>query len=463
MQHGNAVSSLPTVGDIHFRIGARVDNGRHLFHSTMAAANFNHAFVGSSGVGKTYGIQRFALEYARAGVTVFLIDTQGDYQPSSFIKAHGRVAKECRFNIMEFGYLDGSYGINPFVINANELGGGLYHAELNVMNTIRLFNKAIGARQKSLLRRLVRTTYYQAGITNDQSTWSKEPPTIDDMYKILQDRLMLARSGLAPSVFERIAESRKQIQKLVATIKKETERKATSDSLAVEQNSQQKIEEAHQKIEGYIETLKEEVGELAEQQMRAELDEAGDPSANETYSVDRLESLENLLAGMVDSRLFCGPNAVPQRGCINVLDVRSISANEQPAIFRLLLDRIFQSAIRSCTDLNPKVPNIVLGFDEAKVFGAEAGDSMGPLNRIATEGRKFGLGTLFGLQTPSQLSEEVRSVLATIILYQPAKEKYREVKKLWGVEAIMLDSLQPKRDALYSLNSGEFTPVHLFC
>lgn len=114
----------PSSKDINFVIGRRLDGARNsINHSMMAASNFHHALIGTSGVGKTFTIRRMAIEFASQGVTQIILDTQGDYASPEFLANHD--LKGVRINELRFGYGPDTCGLNPFVIQSSDQGG--YH------------------------------------------------------------------------------------------------------------------------------------------------------------------------------------------------------------------------------------------------------------------------------------------------------------------------------------------------
>lgn len=457
--HNIAQSPNHKGNDIAFNIGARLDNGKPISHSMFAAANFNHAFIGTSGVGKTYGIQKFSLEFNRQGCTVFIIDTQGDFNPAEYQEKHDISGVD--FHVMEFGYDPECYGINPFVINANEKGGGMYHAEINVLETVRLFNGSLGSRQKTVLKKLIEETFNEAGIYRDlPETYSLTPPTLDDLYALLQTKIKMLQTGIDKNIFEKIGSVKKEIAKNSLALKKERLKNDDPHS-----SSSQKIEDFESVGSDLIDELKTLVAEMAEKEVYVMLDQGSEEAVLKSEgggSLERLTAIDDLLSGMIQSRLFAGPNVAAKSNRINVLDLSGVNAAQQPALFHLLLDRIFQASIRGCTKLNPEKPSFMFGFDEAKVFTSFASSPLSPINRIYTEGRKYGLGTFTGLQTPAQLTDEIRSCLSTILLYPLARDRYKDAKRLWGISEVQMDSMRPKSDAMYSLNSTDFIPMKMF-
>lgn len=430
--------------DIAFRIGRRLDGAQApLTHSMMKASNFHHALIGTSGVGKTFTIRKMAIEFASQGVTQFILDTQGDYSFAEFSSNHDM--KGVRVNEIKFGYGPGTAGINPFAIHSDDQYGGFHHAVIGVLETLRLFNPSIGSRQKTQLRRLITRTYERKGIVmEDPRSWRLEPPSMRDLLITIDDEIKAVKSRSGTDIFDEIEEARKKAQRAAFRIKNEAG--STEDQQALEKE-----------IEGH----KASVMEAFEKMLDAEL-QTGEKLPSLSGSLNRLEAIHDMIEGAIISGLFDGENISAKRGAINVLDLTSLNQADQQPIFYLLLEKTFHSAVRTCKNLNPKIPDMMFGFDEVKLFTALADSPLDPINRFFTEGRKYGLGSLCGLQHPKQLTNEMRSSIGTIMLLPVAKEKIADVKRLWNIPEEQMSRLRAKSDAFYGFGNDSFVPIKLF-
>jgi hypothetical protein len=409
----------------------------------MDASNFHHALIGTSGVGKTFTIRRLAIEFASQGVTQIILDTQGDYASPEFLAHHDM--KGVRINELRFGYGPDTCGLNPFVIQSSDQGG-YHHAVIGVLETIRLFNPSMGSRQRTLLRRLINSTYARKGITQEHpGTWQLPPPSMRDLLTAICDEIKANRLSVGSDSYDKIEVLRK---KSAAIVKK---------TLKDPRPSGAKLENLHEELNTEKDSLFDELRSLLEQEINNP-----SPSNSSTGVIARLEAINDMIEGIVISGLFDGIPIAPKRGVINVLDLTSINAIDQQPIFYLLLERTFHSAVRTCTNLNPSIPDLMFGFDEVKLFTALADSPLDPINRFFTEGRKYGLGSLCGLQHAKQLTEEMRSSVGTILLLPVAKEKASDIKRLWGISEEEMSRLRPKSDALYSFSNNAFLPIKLF-
>ncbi|WP_138437876.1 helicase HerA-like domain-containing protein [Marinobacter shengliensis] len=431
--------------DVNFTIGSRLDGARNsLTHSMMAAANFHHALIGTSGAGKTFTMRRMAIEFASQGVTQFILDTQGDYNRGEFESNHDM--KGVQVNEIKFGYGPDTAGLNPFQIKSGD-SGGLHNSVLGVLETIRLFNPAMGSRQKTLLRRLISATYERAGIVQDDpASWLNSPPTMSDLLTVLQDEAKAARAGVTTEIYDTIHKLRKKAKSIAGEIDNTKDQISQNKLEALQASLQEEKEQLHDKLLTLLEI------------------EIHNPEKIPSVSgvVSRLESIEDMIEGVIASGLFDGHAITPKRNAINVLDLTALNPVDQQPIFYLLLERTFHSAVRNCKKLNPKIPDMMFGLDEVKLFTALADSPLDPINRFFTEGRKYGLGSLCGLQHAKQLTEEMRSSIGTILLLPVAQEKTTDVKRTWGIPEEQMLRLRPKSDAFYMFGNNQPVPIKLF-
>lgn len=407
-------------------------------YSPERLQNFHHAFIGNSGSGKTFAIQRFISYYYELGVTSFVIDAQGDYNQRSFMD-HG--VPPDAINIIPFVFGDASTGINPLAIPASRSMADYLTAKLNAIEAIRLFGPKLGENQLGILHDMLDLTYTRAGVDSaDPGTWNKAPG-IEALYDVVKQACDELESGISTNTFSRIKKQRQLI---------DTERK----KLKLEEDPG-KIQALEQSIATTIETWAESLKQFAIEEVQRD----------DRTSAHRLSSLQGLLyvlKRMRESCLFNADTIRVKQNKINILTIKDVHPKAQPALIYMILDRTFQSAVRTCTKLNPTMPSIMLGFDEAKIFTHFARSTMSPINRIYTEGRKFGLGTFAGFQDPTHTTKDMRACIAAMFILQLARDKHKEVKSIWGIEDSLLAALKPKQDALVSLNSSKFCTVNLF-
>ena len=152
-------------------------NGSLIIFDRYSLENGNEVVFGKSGSGKSYLIKLEMIRQFMLGTEVIVIDPEGEY--SSITHA-----------------LDGEYlefspqsaiKMNPFDLSGlyeegqNELGLKI----LSLHALLRIVLGKLDAQHDAILDRALVETYKLKGITTDPSTQSKEPPLMEDLYKVL--------------------------------------------------------------------------------------------------------------------------------------------------------------------------------------------------------------------------------------------------------------------------------------
>ncbi|HCQ93320.1 TPA: hypothetical protein DIU13_05125, partial [Candidatus Beckwithbacteria bacterium] len=139
--------------------------------------NANSVVFAKSGSGKSYLIKLEALRSLMFDTEVLVIDPENEYQ--ALCNAVGG-------EYIVFSY-QSKAKINPFDLSQvyeegqNELGQ-------KVLSLHSLFKTMMGdlaPQEEALLDRAIILTYKQKGITPDPATQKKEPPLLEDLYKVL--------------------------------------------------------------------------------------------------------------------------------------------------------------------------------------------------------------------------------------------------------------------------------------
>jgi type IV secretory pathway VirB4 component len=157
--------------------GINEHNESLIVFDRFSMENANALVLAKSGSGKSYMVKLEAVRSLMFGAEIIIIDPEAEY----------RVLCES----VDGEYIDFSFSstakINPFDLAAvyeegeNELG-------LKILSLHSLFKIIMGKltpTQEALLDKALVLTYRQKGITADPSTQKKEPPLMEDLYKIL--------------------------------------------------------------------------------------------------------------------------------------------------------------------------------------------------------------------------------------------------------------------------------------
>jgi len=157
--------------------GINSQNDSFIIFDRFSLENSNMTIFATSGAGKSYFVKLEALRSLMLGTEVIVIDPESEYEALA-----GAVGGQ----FVSFSFNSPSK-INPFDLTQiyeegeNQLG-------LKILTLHSLFKVIMGqlnATQEALLDRALVATYRAKGITQDPATQKREPPLMEDLYKIL--------------------------------------------------------------------------------------------------------------------------------------------------------------------------------------------------------------------------------------------------------------------------------------
>ncbi len=152
-------------------------NGSLIIFDRFSLENGNEVVFGKSGAGKSYLIKLEVMRQFMFGTEVIVIDPEGEY---------GELTRALGGEFIEFTP-SSPVKINPFdltgryVQGENELGLKI----LSLHALLRIVMGELDAGHDAILDRALVETYRQKGITPDPKTQTKEPPLMEDLYKVL--------------------------------------------------------------------------------------------------------------------------------------------------------------------------------------------------------------------------------------------------------------------------------------
>ena len=157
--------------------GINEHNGSLVIFDRFTLENANSVLFAKAGAGKSYLVKLEAMRSLMFETEVMVIDPEGEYK--TLCQALG--GEYISFSTNE------PARINPFDLSGvyeegeDELG-------LKILSLHRLFKIIFGNisnREEALLDRALVLTYKSKGITQDPETQKKEPPLMEDLYKVL--------------------------------------------------------------------------------------------------------------------------------------------------------------------------------------------------------------------------------------------------------------------------------------
>lgn len=370
--------------------------------------NGHMLFAGMSGTGKSYQLQSLLESCVRNRITVDAFDVHEELHEISNSKA------------VKFSEATQA-GYNPLVVNLDPHSGGPRKQIAMLIDMINRTSRQLGDRQKTALRYLVEDLYWLRGIYPDvekQSSWRKPSLTerewdrhraarnfdaIRAHYPILRDVIEYAErkvkmittgsDNVCMNALERVEQSASRLNNIMSKYN----RAASDDEVArLEKQMANEKAKAIESYANYIEHI--ETGrEFADMLKYTNKDVL-------ISVIERLRELQN-------SGIFCSNAPDFGDALVRVYHVGSLSDDER----RLLFYNRAQQILRESMDAG-KTPSLrrIIVVDEGHLYYSEDGDN--PMNRIAKEGRKFGLGLVVGSQSPTHFSEDFLTNCGAVFL-----------------------------------------------
>jgi len=157
--------------------GINEQNGSLIIFDRYSLENANEVVLGKSGAGKSYLIKLEVLRQFMFGTEVIIIDPEGEYEA---------LARTLGGEFVSFTPSE-PVKINPFDLSGlyeegeNELGLKI----LSLHGLLGIVMGKLDAGEDAILDRAMVETYRQKGITADPATQKKQPPLMEDLYKVL--------------------------------------------------------------------------------------------------------------------------------------------------------------------------------------------------------------------------------------------------------------------------------------
>lgn len=437
---GKELNNTPLV----FKLGV-THEGQDYYYNTEKASNFHISLLGNSGVGKSYNMVNILLEYYKQGITSLVIDTQGDFEYSKLPEHLLSSTPPSAYHRVKFGYVNPDVGINPLEILITDSDSDFQFALYNAIYSIKLSNPSLGSQQEALLKNLLVELYAKHGIyEGDRASWVNPSPNLTDLKNLCLDKQKAIYSEIDESVYESIAKIKKELHK----------------HLAKEDNGGDLDESYSEKKHQLQSELIDMLAVMVEQNLE-ELDHSSGGAS--LPSKERIGSVLSIVKNMADLKLYSPIPMMLKAGKINVLDVTEVHQADLPTLFNLLLFKTFQ---RSCLigkkNMNPKRPSLIIGCDEGKLFQTSKGNPMAPINRIITEGRKYGLGALIGFQSPEQIENEIKNSIGTSFILPVAKTLINKTSSDFGINKLILSQMKPRKEAAISSGNSTYKLIDTF-
>ena len=170
-------SSATLTQDEGIMYGINLQNGSLIVFDRYSLENANEVVLGTSGAGKSYLIKLESMRQLMFGTEVIVIDPEGEYET---------LAKSLGGEFVSFT-ASSPIKINPFDLSGayqegeNELGLKI----LSLHGLLKIVLGQLDPGHEAVLDKAFMETYRQKGITTDPETQKKEPPLMEDLYKVI--------------------------------------------------------------------------------------------------------------------------------------------------------------------------------------------------------------------------------------------------------------------------------------
>jgi hypothetical protein len=355
-----------------------------------------HAFlVGKSGAGKTHMLRSMINQISTASnnrVRVHVFDVHGD------IEIDG--ASTVQFSEAT------PYGFNPLVVNPDPHFGGIRKRIQSFIAALKRAGYAPGTKQEAALRHLLSDLYAANGFyedrpnswrLNDGSGRQKKHPSMDDAVRYAEFKLRSMFLGSNSKTVEALDNLYKKQAQFYTKIKRLGRTVEPAELAELKENLKKDADKAVDFFKEHLETM----------QTGHELDDL-----IKYNNKDVMKSLVERLQNLRSTGIF-RPERPPfdPHKSVHRYDIKALSAPEKKLFVAFLLEAIYLNASQRGPQ-NDVVELVVL--DEAHMFLTDDPDN--PINTIAKEARKFGLGLFCASQSPHHFSDDFLSNVSTKII-----------------------------------------------
>lgn len=157
--------------------GVNQQNGSLIIFDRFSLENANEVVLGKSGAGKSYTIKLEITRQYMLGAEIIVIDPEGEYETLTPVLGG---------EVVDFSS-SSAIKINPFDLSdvyeegENQIGLKI----LSLHGLLKIIMGELDAEHDAILDRALIETYRQKGITTDPATQRKQPPLMEDLYKVL--------------------------------------------------------------------------------------------------------------------------------------------------------------------------------------------------------------------------------------------------------------------------------------
>lgn len=420
--------------------------------------NHHIGVAGTSGSGKTHWIKKLVAAMPES-VQVDVFDYHGDIDVAN--------ATTVRFSEQT------CFGYNPLVINPDPDYGGLRRAVMDMCSIISGTSSTMGATQNYVLQNLLYDAYSNYGITqNNVNSWRREVLSVREMHEAHRqygDSFIFR--NCYPTLQYVIHIATKKLKALWTGVEDDGNTGGPAAMRAFEEycRGMQALNRAKTKDAQVSNVLSQDVDKLTKAVEKAK---ERARSAHEAYlnsistgrefqevikynSKEVLFSVIRRLENLVAVGIF-NQNPPPFGAArIRRFDLKPLAQSEDE--LKLFIKFRLRSIIREEMQNGESGGRLrrLIVLDEAKKF-SEDDDKRNPLDVIANEMRKFGVGLVLASQSPAHFSEDFIKTSATLLLLNLSTNDHDEAARKLKVETSVLKHLRPKTvGAIRTVTAGD--------
>lgn len=400
---------------------------------TNKLINGHVLIMGKSGTGKTYTLKKMLDQISQqARVRAHVMDVHGDIdiEGSSVVKFSEST----------------TYGFNPLTINPDPDFGGVRKRVRSFVAALSRTGFRLGPKQEAALRNMLVDLYAANGFyendpiswrINDghQRQWPKKYPSMEDAVRFAnakQRSMFLGTSSDAVAALEKLYKKQTQLH---SKLKKQRGGAGKPEEMEI--------------VKKEVDILREEAAELYRRHLDAlvtghELEDLIKYDSKDVIKsvVDRLENLNSIGIFRPQRPPFDPQNPIWR------YDIKALAPDEKKLFVSFILEAIFHKSAQR--GVQKDLVEIVV-LDEAHLFLTEDPDN--PINIIAKEARKFGLGLFAASQSPTHFSDDFISNVSTkVILGIDQMFWDGSVRKL-KVEQKALEWIVPQQKMVMQMNN----------
>ncbi|MCD4756572.1 ATP-binding protein [bacterium] len=158
--------------------GLNLHNNSLVVFDRFELENANTVVFAKSGAGKSYFVKLEAVRSLMMGTEIIIIDPEREYEDLS---------KAVEGSYISFSQ-DKGHKMNPFELSgmADEDDDELRMKMLSLLGFFKVMFEGLSNVESSVLDRALILTYREKGITFDPRTQKKDPPLLEDLYKVLK-------------------------------------------------------------------------------------------------------------------------------------------------------------------------------------------------------------------------------------------------------------------------------------